>query len=510
MNLPHLDRLLDAYLDGALTKADCRELEALLLSDSEARQVFWSRVRMHSELRKIGREMWGRRIAESVISSEETELSAEEPLPSHSSPSKGTSGSSKSRTFRLMHFAPALLVIALALAAILWWAAPHLRQRQMASQAPEFLATIEHAVNTTLAVGQTLGPGPIEVSTGVIQLRFNDGAILVAQGPSKLRIESKHSVILERGLVQVEATDGFVVKAPNASITDLGTRFGVSVAPDGVVEAHVFEGRLELAAAGSTLQLSKDEAAAVKGSTVRRVTAEADAFPMPARELSVPLAGAGFEPGTIVQASNLTDSSTVNIPLAGAGFEPGTPVESLNTPATPGIWSGDKAVICGVFGNVKPRTGRGMLRFLRVIKAPESSIDQWQLVDLRPYRNLLESGGASADFTVWFNGERPGVFSLSIFAWKETGESPLHVWIRRFSPGAHFRSAPATTDADPSTWEPARVELPLPEDADYLLVHTGAGREPNGLATVGGQFADDATLTLRVPPQAGRVQLVRR
>jgi hypothetical protein len=63
MNDERLEHLLDLYFDEALKAEEQAELERLLLSQPQARELFWKRARFHSLLRRRGRENWGRRLA---------------------------------------------------------------------------------------------------------------------------------------------------------------------------------------------------------------------------------------------------------------------------------------------------------------------------------------------------------------------------------------------------------------------------------------------------------------
>jgi hypothetical protein len=82
---------------------------------------------------------------------------------------------------------------------------------------------------------------------------FENGAIMILEGPATLEIRSQSSITLDCGKLAITAdkpsAHGFEVVAPGMRYTDLGTEFGVLVAPGGEQEVHVFRGRV---AAGST------------------------------------------------------------------------------------------------------------------------------------------------------------------------------------------------------------------------------------------------------------------
>ena len=48
------------------------------------------------------------------------------------------------------------------------------------------------------------------------------------------------------GKVEVETAKGFSVRTPTATVTDLGTEFGVEVSKEGHTTSHVFRGSVRL------------------------------------------------------------------------------------------------------------------------------------------------------------------------------------------------------------------------------------------------------------------------
>jgi len=59
-----LERLLDRYLDEALTPEEKTELERTLRAAPQAREMFWQQTRFHGVLREFGAEFRGRELAE--------------------------------------------------------------------------------------------------------------------------------------------------------------------------------------------------------------------------------------------------------------------------------------------------------------------------------------------------------------------------------------------------------------------------------------------------------------
>ena len=84
---------------------------------------------------------------------------------------------------------------------------------------------------------------------GVIELKFAGGAEVILEAPAVLEIESAERLMVKRGACSVHAppgAEGFQVLTPQTEVTDLGTRFAVSVSEDGDTEVHVVEGAAEV------------------------------------------------------------------------------------------------------------------------------------------------------------------------------------------------------------------------------------------------------------------------
>ncbi|MCO6044251.1 FecR family protein [Aeoliella sp. ICT_H6.2] len=121
---------------------------------------------------------------------------------------------------------------------------------------PEYVASIISDANCTwdglptesdeqpkLRAGQQLA-----LLSGIARLRFNDDTIVLIESPSRFDLVSPSSMRLHTGTVALRAEGekkDFTVLAPNASIVDRGTSFGVHCGPDGV-DVEVFEGKVEV------------------------------------------------------------------------------------------------------------------------------------------------------------------------------------------------------------------------------------------------------------------------
>ncbi|HVJ45415.1 MAG TPA: FecR domain-containing protein, partial [Luteolibacter sp.] len=128
-----------------------------------------------------------------------------------------------------------------------------------------------------------LRPGPLRLMSGTIRIDFYSGTNLWVRGPAEIDLISQNEVRLESGdlfAVVPAAAIGFKVISGDASITDLGTQFGVR-RKDGVDEIHVFEGRVAVkdgAASGSKV-LTTGQAVRIEQGVWNARAADVSQFP---------------------------------------------------------------------------------------------------------------------------------------------------------------------------------------------------------------------------------------
>ena len=113
-----------------------------------------------------------------------------------------------------------------------------------------------------------------DLSSGLLEITYDTGAKVILQGPVEYEVESKNGGFLPvgklTGKVENELAKGFSVRTPTATITDLGTEFGVEVNKQGNTVSHVFRGSIRVQAvaaarnADSTVKvLHENESASV-------------------------------------------------------------------------------------------------------------------------------------------------------------------------------------------------------------------------------------------------------
>lgn len=116
----------------------------------------------------------------------------------------------------------------------------------------EFATVTKIAATSTsesvLSMGNSLGQGDIELSTGFSELTFNNGVIVVLEAPVKLTLNSADRITVKSGKLVARVPQnaiGFRIDTPTAEIIDLGTEFGVDVNTNGNSQVHVLEGEVK-------------------------------------------------------------------------------------------------------------------------------------------------------------------------------------------------------------------------------------------------------------------------
>lgn len=212
-----LQSLIDHALNGTATDDQSRELEARLLDDHHARNCYLNAVNLHASLR--------RRF------SSETEPPNVVPF-------------SKAKRVKLR--------VGVAIAAMVALFFGVIATRQPVPQPTAVITQVVGAHRTagsSFSVGETIEPGHLMISRGLLRLDFSNGAKVTIEGPANLEVKNEMEVVLHEGVVTAtipESAIGFVVDTAAAQVLDLGTSFGVSVAKDGLTDVCVFDGEVEV------------------------------------------------------------------------------------------------------------------------------------------------------------------------------------------------------------------------------------------------------------------------
>ncbi len=124
--------------------------------------------------------------------------------------------------------------------------------------------------------GTKLGPGAIELTSGIVRLDFINGVIVTLEGPARFEILSQNRTLLHFGRLTAKVPPravGFTVESPEMHIVDYGTVFGVNVDGAGTTETLVFRGRVNASKAASE-EIAAEQHAILAGEAMRADAAE--------------------------------------------------------------------------------------------------------------------------------------------------------------------------------------------------------------------------------------------
>lgn len=110
----------------------------------------------------------------------------------------------------------------------------------------------------------------LKFDKGVARIEFTNGAVVAIEAPAELSITSADRVELDHGRLNAwcpETAHGFRVITRTATVTDLGTSFGVSATKDGSADFVVLDGKVEVSKGGETRLIEKGSALRSKQGT---------------------------------------------------------------------------------------------------------------------------------------------------------------------------------------------------------------------------------------------------
>lgn len=252
-------QLIDAYLDGSITAPEMQQLNALLLTDAEARREFAEVLNVDSALAAMAAG-WTKGEAPVV------------------------------RRVQWRTASPRWIAAAASVALLLsgwWWQDSH-----------RIFAKVESAAGVVeLVDGSFVRGESYEIKAGSVALITTHGARIVIEAPAEFRFESAQRLHMKRGRLAADvppAAKGFTVVTPTGDAIDLGTRFGVDVPSSGAAEVHVFQGEVITKASGAQAKQSLRTGDAVTfdqgASTARELRSSAFIQPDEMPELTAGLA----------------------------------------------------------------------------------------------------------------------------------------------------------------------------------------------------------------------------
>ena len=115
---------------------------------------------------------------------------------------------------------------------------------------------------------------PFELKKGYVEIKYDQGAIVVVEAPSSFQILSDDRMKLHYGKLYAtvgQEAVGFTVDTPSASIIDLGTEFGIESDMLGNTYLHMMKGEASLVVGDkdskATFEITKGAAKKVSGSS---------------------------------------------------------------------------------------------------------------------------------------------------------------------------------------------------------------------------------------------------
>lgn len=275
--------LIVRVCDGIATDAENKQLQALLESDDDMRELYLQYANMHAQLQWQSR---GGSLAHELseltqLIEAETELLDEMNVDHPISPELSSVQASQRRSKLHIHQhrgirIPARLVVAacLLVGLIPLVVAISISMNNTDVQVPvvqkdktkphiDSVATIHFAANAVvklagkrerderhLADGEQLAKGGYTIEHGRVTFQFKSGATVSLVAPAEIEIVSPMQMKINEGqavLVIPEQAYGFQAITPQMQVTDLGTSFGITVDnKSGQSELHVIQGEVEL------------------------------------------------------------------------------------------------------------------------------------------------------------------------------------------------------------------------------------------------------------------------
>jgi hypothetical protein len=272
--LDEFHEILAAVRDGRLTDEQMDRLDLILASDPDARRYYLDYIELCANLRHY-----------QGISSATPRLRTGEPAGFRRDrpPARRLFGSGRWRALRVVAAAAAAVVVAI-LATLSYHrpadrnapvvpgppavaveptpaqtapsSARPARPVEPESAEPQYVAVLTRVADPEweptglpTSVGSALPAGRLRLRSGLAQLEFYGGAVVVLEGPADFELVGIDRAFCRQGKLRIRAplhSSHFSVATPHADVVDLGTEFGVRVDSSGSSEVQVFEGSIEL------------------------------------------------------------------------------------------------------------------------------------------------------------------------------------------------------------------------------------------------------------------------
>lgn len=453
MSMPRQDERIQQAIDGLLSPAEYEAFQAEVLRDAKLRAAYVEQVWLHASLR----------------AQRDTLFAAAQPAAESKKP------------LRRWPLAICSAAVAACATFLLSLAFPSASPRLPAPVAT--LVQADHCVwagsDLPTAVNSQLGPGQLALLQGIATLRFQSGALVTIEAPTKIQIVSAmHCRLLEGSLIAEapESAHGFTVDAAGMKIVDLGTKFGVTAGSGGDSQVRVFEGEVEVSGAGheqrrlregkgltvaagdlaADQELSRAEAVREDGGWTAVMTAFGRGKDSYARRMGRPPAGA--HPLIMVKHTdirrNVADERRALLTFDVSGIQPGKTVEAQIVldpePSGYGFSSlvpDSRFAIYGLTDEALDAWEEGEMRWSSMPGCTDAGPDPAQTRKLAEF--WIPRGGSSEPLTIqspaladFIRTDTNGLVSFLIV--RETGESDSSGLVHAFASREHPSARPPT------------------------------------------------------------------
>lgn len=298
---PEVQSLIEAACDGVADDAQLQNLKPLLLTDDAARTLYVDLVNLDAELQwLVGSLHAGDAALKEFITAKQT-------LPQQFVPAflsntlHGTIGYFSHE----MPFSFLIGAVFTSLLVLVAWLVPVSGPEEIAKNSSlissfadsqmEIVGKITGMVdcrwtdiNTSTERGNGVPLGrKYALASGLVEITYDTGAKVILQGPVTYEVESKNGGFLLigklTGKVENDTAKGFTVRTPTATVTDLGTEFGVEVSPQESTHVCVLQGQVALytqatGATGIVLKRGQSSLVDARGIVTRRSEAETASY----------------------------------------------------------------------------------------------------------------------------------------------------------------------------------------------------------------------------------------
>ena len=270
-NRNQLDDLIAAWLEGRISESDSVVLQAMLSSSDQARERFRQFVQFDAAMHQLaGGDIEPAGLNDLVLTRTVDVDASADIAPVYGTPDDGAPGDSMRAilSWSQIALAAAVLFLVTGLAYQMGrgrlaktnsvdFARPDSAQQDEVDAEEQTIAgyaTLRRVVDVEwlgqnrARVGDVIPAGTLAFKSGVAEIDFFCGATVIVEGPAELDLESDWSVRLVRGRMRAvvpPVARGFVVKAAETDIVDLGTEFAVDVGAESA-QVKVVDGEIEL------------------------------------------------------------------------------------------------------------------------------------------------------------------------------------------------------------------------------------------------------------------------